>query len=61
MVKQNQELTDKVSNQVSAVADSTQKGIDLVSEVSEVIKEISVGAEHVSQAVAGLATNSSVQ
>lgn len=57
VVKLNQDLTKNVSTQVSAVADSTQKGIDLVLGVSEVIKEISAGAENVSQAVAGLSSN----
>jgi len=54
MVKNNQELTNDISKQITSVSDSSEQGRELISNVSEVIKEIERGADVVSQTVAHL-------
>ena len=54
VVKNNQELTNDISRQITSVSDSSEQGRELIANVSEVIKEIERGADIVSQTVAEL-------
>ncbi|WP_076925123.1 PAS domain-containing methyl-accepting chemotaxis protein [Pseudoalteromonas sp. EB27] len=54
VVKNNQELTNDISKQITSVSDSSEQGRELIANVSEVIKEIERGADIVSQTVAKL-------
>lgn len=54
VVKNNQELTNDISKQITSVSDSSKQGRELIANVSEVIKEIERGADIVSQTVAKL-------
>ena len=54
VVKNNQELTNDISKQITSVSDSSEQGRELIMSVSEVIKEISLGADVVSQTVSKL-------
>ncbi|KAA1151230.1 methyl-accepting chemotaxis protein [Pseudoalteromonas sp. FUC4] len=54
VVKNNQELTNDISRQITSVSDSSEQGRELIANVSEVIKEIERGADIVSQTVAKL-------
>ncbi|MDN3476098.1 PAS domain-containing methyl-accepting chemotaxis protein [Pseudoalteromonas sp. APC 3355] len=56
VVKNNQELTNDISRQITSVSDSSEQGRELIANVSEVIKEIERGADIVSQTVAELNT-----
>ena len=56
VVKNNQELTNDISKQITSVSDSSKQGRELIANVSEVIKEIERGADIVSQTVAKLNT-----
>ena len=54
VVKNNQELTNNISKQITSVSDSSEQGRELIMSVSEVIKEIGFGADIVSQTVSKL-------
>jgi len=56
VVKNNQELTNDISKQITSVSNSSEQGRELIANVSEVIKEIERGADIVSQTVAKLNT-----
>ncbi|MDO6694145.1 PAS domain-containing methyl-accepting chemotaxis protein [Aliiglaciecola sp. 3_MG-2023] len=57
VVRLNQELTDDVTKHISSVSDTAKKGSDLLQEVEISIQEIKLGAENVSNSVAGLSSN----
>ncbi|WP_370587503.1 methyl-accepting chemotaxis protein [Pseudoalteromonas sp. BSi20652] len=54
VVKNNQELTNHISEQIMSVSDSSKQGRELIADVSGVIKEIESGADLVSQTVSQL-------
>ncbi|WP_405601511.1 MULTISPECIES: methyl-accepting chemotaxis protein [unclassified Pseudoalteromonas] len=56
VVKNNQELTNDISKQITSVSDSSAKGRELIASVSEVIREIECGADAVSKTVSKLNT-----
>jgi methyl-accepting chemotaxis protein len=56
VVKNNHELTNDISKQITSVSDSSEKGRELIAKVSGVIHEIETSAEQVSQTVSRLNT-----
>jgi methyl-accepting chemotaxis protein len=54
VVKNNQELTNDISKQITSVSDSSEQGRELIAKVSEVIQEIERGADAVSATVSKL-------
>jgi len=54
VVKNNQELTNDISKQITSVSDSSEQGRELIAKVSEVIHEIERGADAVSATVSKL-------
>lgn len=54
VVKNNQELTNDISKQITSVSDSSDQGRELIAKVSEVIQEIERGADAVSATVSKL-------
>jgi len=54
VVKNNQELTNDISKQITSVSDSSEQGRALIAKFSEVIQEIELGADTVSATVSKL-------
>ena len=54
VVKNNQELTNDISKQITSVSDSSEQGRELIAKVSEVIQEIERGADAASATVSKL-------
>jgi methyl-accepting chemotaxis protein len=54
VVKNNHELTNDISTQITSVSDSSKKGRELIAKVSDVISEIENGAGKVSQTISRL-------
>ena len=54
VVTENQALTQNITKQISSVAESAEKGSDLILEVSKVMDEIIEGATNVSETVSSL-------
>tara|TARA_R110002153_G_scaffold2340_4_gene11466 strand:- start:6766 stop:6939 length:174 start_codon:yes stop_codon:yes gene_type:complete len=54
VVTENQGLIQDITKQISSVSESSEKGSDLILEVSKVMDEIIEGATNVSETVSSL-------